>query len=753
MGVFNKTKKYRKTSQGIEEKLKLLEKEEKKNIQEIMTTDNMYSIVEPIPEVPPTPAVYTDVPDPNGVKDPAWNQPTTGGDENDSATWENGWSDTSWLYNSNEVFGETDRPVLVSTTNGQNTVGRFAPGSGLIRAYVGYGPSLGYIGAGNVYKGLTYASYWGNMYAAVEENFGGVWSQKPYTGYYEHEKALMIDAYAKMVDMDNRGVTTKAIKVWYPYSYFWYGLWENVGYVKRDHPTYGKQVLINASIYMEASKYESEPWKPHIPAWNKVIQQRALASGNDPENFPGSIEVGGKLFKKSKEAIQKMLEESGQDVALWGKGSTGGHYDKGWNPDHPDGTQQLNPFKPGSSLYNQFEKQRELQKLKDMGLVMNSEPWNDTKVAGLFDAIKSGGSGGKVPTTKNKAGVTDAKYVEAGMMTPQQFKDKWGMDPRDYENLPQASAGGNDNNIAQFPTQDLGGLGAKDGDLVAWGKPKGPPPTDAKLGRASDMNVVNWYNSGGDVGSKPEGWTMQDVRDYLNNRDKGFQSSNKKKQNVIATSYDPEGHVIYEAEWMFDKDPLVKKSDAFGNKQGQKTWFKVKDIKPEYPKKKVPKLKNLRHPKAYENQFSDRAKKIKVTSQDLIRNYKVSPQEIAQYHALVDIINKFIDDNPERSEMIAKRYPVHDPRLCELNFKLDRMKEASEKYVESKFPENKKVTSRIVKILKKNKEMTDPESFTMAPSPPTYSDYQKLKLRESATRHFKKPVQIKSWHKGHLTKP
>ena len=751
MGVFSKAKKYSKSSLELEEKLKLLEKEEKKNIQEIMTTDNMYSIVEPIPEVPPTPAVYTDVPDPNGVKDPAWNQPDGGFDANDSATWENAYSDTSWLTNPNEVLGETDRPVLVSTTNGQNTVGRFAPGSGLIRAYVGYGPSLGYIGAGNVYKGLTYASYWGNMYAAVESNFGGIWSQKPYTGYYEHEKALMIDAYAKMVDMDARGVTTKAIKVWYPYSYFWYGLWENVGYVKRDHPTYGKQVLINASIYMEASKYESEPWKPHVPAWNKVIQQRALSSGNDPENFPGAIEVGGKLFKKSKEAIQKMLEEEGQDVAFWGKGSTGGAYDKGFNPDHPDGTQQLNPFKPGSPLYNQFEKQRELQKLKDMGLVMNSEPWNDTKVAGLFDAIKSGGSGGKVPTTKNKAGVTDAKYVEAGMMTPQQFKDKWGMDPRDYENLPQASAGGNDNNIAQFPTQDLGGLGAKDGDLVAWGKPKGPPPTDAKLGRASDMNVVNWYNSGGDVGSKPEGWTMQDVRDYLNNRDKGFQSSNKKKQNVIATSYDPEGHVIYEAEWMFDKDPLVKKSDAFGKKEGQKTWFKVKDIKPEYPKKKPPKLKNGWHPKSRWHEMSDRAKKIKVSSQDLIRNYKVSPTEVAEYHALVDIINKFIDDNPEKSKMIANRYPFSDPRLAELNFKLDRMMDASESYVDSKFPENEKVTSRIVKIMKKNVELTDPKTFKMDPTPPTQLDYNKIKLRETATKHFKKPVQLKSWHKGHLT--
>ena len=73
------------------------------------------------------------------------------------------------------------------------------------------------------------------------------------------------------------------------------------------------------------------------------------------------------------------------------------------------------------------------------------------------------------------------------------------------------------------------------------------------------------------------------------------------------------------------------------------------------------------------------------------------------------------------------------------------------KIVESKFPENKKTTSRIITILKKNKEMTDPESFTMAPNPPTYSDYQKIKLRESATKYFKKPVQIKSWHKGHLT--
>tara|TARA_E500000331_G_scaffold121965_1_gene119323 strand:- start:4 stop:291 length:288 start_codon:yes stop_codon:yes gene_type:complete len=44
-----------------------------------------------------------------------------------------------------------------------------------------------------------------------------------------------------------------------------------------------------------------------------------------------------------------------------------------------------------------------------------------------------------------------------------------------------------------------------------------------------------------------------------------------------------------------------------------------------------------------------------------------------------------------------------------------------------------------------------PEVPPVDPTPPTQIDYNKLKLRETATKHFKKPVQLKSWHKGHLT--
>ncbi len=67
----------------------------------------------------------------------------------------------------------------------------------------------------------------------------------------------------------------------------------------------------------------------------------------------------------------------------------------------------------------------------------------DIEVAGLFDRLKSGGSGGGVPETKNKWGVLDSKLVESGDMTLQEFIEKWGINPSDYEQLPQAFASPN----------------------------------------------------------------------------------------------------------------------------------------------------------------------------------------------------------------------------------------------------------------------------------------------------------------------
>ena len=90
-------------------------------------------------------------------------------------------------------------------------------------------------------------------------------------------------------------------------------------------------------------------------------------------------------------------------------------------------------------------------------------------------------------------------------------------------------------------TADTGG----EGD-VAWGKPKGPPGTDSKLPRGADINAVNYYNSSGTMGAKPEGWTDQDLQDYLNNRDQGFpqQSSTGNSDLGNIASNDPRGDSV-----------------------------------------------------------------------------------------------------------------------------------------------------------------------------------------------------------------
>ena len=57
-------------------------------------------------------------------------------------------------------------------------------------------------------------------------------------------------------------------------------------------------------------------------------------------------------------------------------------------------------------------------------------------------------------------------------------------------------------------------MDAKDGDdLALFGKK--PPNPNEKQGRGTHMNIINYYNSGGSMGEKPEGWTEQDVQNYI----------------------------------------------------------------------------------------------------------------------------------------------------------------------------------------------------------------------------------------------
>jgi len=116
---------------------------------------------------------------------------------------------------------------------------------------------------------------------------------------------------------------------------------------------------------------------------------------------------------------------------------------------------------------------------------------------------------------------------------------------------------------------------------------------------------------------------------------------------------------------------------------------------------------------------------------------------------------KYIEENPEQIEALRKRYPILDPRLSELNYKLDKMVSASDEYLETQFPQNQELFNKVQKIIKKNIKLTDPKNFKTIKDPVTHvkllsvgyvnqNEKPKKKLRlqnrnkETAARFLKK---------------
>ena len=80
---------------------------------------------------------------------------------------------------------------------------------------------------------------------------------------------------------------------------------------------------------------------------------------------------------------------------------------------------------------------------------------------------------------------------------------------------------------------------------------------------------------------------------------------------------------------------------------------------------------------------------IKVKRKDLIRAHKLKKHEAQEYVDLVNKLNEYIMRNPHRLAYIRERYPKSDPRLAELNFKMDMQIADSDEYLDKQFPESK----------------------------------------------------------------
>ena len=132
---------------------------------------------------------------------------------------------------------------------------------------------------------------------------------------------------------------------------------------------------------------------------------------------------------------------------------------------------------------------------------------------------------------------------------------------------------------------------------------------------------------------------------------------------------------------------------------------------------------------------------IKVTRKDLAKNHLLTDKEISQYMDEINAINEYIKKNPAELIYAMTRYPKDDPRLAQLNFKMDEMKRASDEYVETHFPENISLFNKLQDKIIKNIEQTDPKNFTGHKEAPKFTETdinEQERRRKTIIKHFKK---------------
>ena len=131
--------------------------------------------------------------------------------------------------------------------------------------------------------------------------------------------------------------------------------------------------------------------------------------------------------------------------------------------------------------------------------------------------------------------------------------------------------------------------------------------------------------------------------------------------------------------------------------------------------------------------------------QDYVKYGAKTPEERKTFDAKVKKVLAYAKKRPDRLEYVMKRYPKNDPRLSMLNYKMDNMMEASDEYIETQFPTNQDLFTKVKERTKKNMNLTDPKNFKPVKDPIKYVDVNKTKkLKETVTKHFNKPVKSKS---------
>ena len=734
MSYFKKARKYNKPSITLDEKIAKANQEyEKTNVLLEGPTNSTSGLYFASQQVEGTPAVMTPVPDNTGFGG-GGSQNANGGDQNDSGTWDNGWQSTSDMRNSDTLHGVANRPIpLTPDLSGWNGTGTSAnsinfgangnangEASGVAIYSGDQGQScIGSIGGGNIFTQILVGDAVFGGYAYPADQSGP--SQGGYYGYYTDSEfgAAQNLAVAYEANKNNGGVTRLC---WVPFetvnsgqSYANYsGTKKGTNFVTPSYPGGYPQkwVLHPVTILNGQNTYESQP---AVEAHTTIVYQDDLGKGENL-NMSGFQKLLKGLFGLGQSALDALYNKPYEFGEFVGNSLEDLAGQIGWasgiadsisnNEPHiaaepSDGQKQDyfdhffdniangNPVIGATSVPINDQKQNFADKniyVDDSGTVQSNIGPN-------------GETGYKATPTANTSKNNDS-IGSRGEHQTQVYKNENGdwifaYDDHAYHNLNSTDAGevqGPADAFSNFIHNSADAEHGRTGGTIGSGSGELGTPTTSPDNTSPNTGGMSNYpcNSTACIrGDNSLSWEIN-VNDIQNDEVRNALLAqiaiyNSREEEELNQDYDPRGQLLTE------KNHLRSRREA---KRGlvEKKNRKVAD--------RITKI-NIPGPKDH----------LTVRAIDMLRQYKVSPQEMKDYVTTIGEINQWIRDNPKDYEIWKVRYPANDPRTAELNWRMDQQLKASAEYVESRFPENKKLFTKLKDKIQANIDVTSPENF------------------------------------------
>ena len=725
----SKNKSNEKSSISINEKISLLNKELKKTgmLSEVMNTSNVYSTST---FVPPKDAIDFFVPDTTGVTGDGFTPPVSG-DPDDPSNWPDAYTNTDWMFNPNEIDGETNRPIPASVDPAVIAAynaafpddGRFpAGGGGIVFGDVAFGTAVGYNKGGHFYQVLNPGLFGNGSTKTVPPDapFGAPWfglfgMYFPATPELAGVIKAMSKAYAEAGGYNPQGAMP--IDLWRDHNSFHDGSYDNFSGKKyTDGETGRRYVLQRFFMHRAGNVYKQDPSAPRGTT-NPIIR-----GTEDEPIYPGPIPPGG-LFPPLSDPAYDFLRGRAQGNTGKGKGDKG---DKDTRFDRND-----NPFDDDKNELSEEDKQRLLanarridarnQRLADDMTAKDPRNQNAALVltiggtyivakslyAAMAAAILAGYSlyelqklqsdfeadfqntiiwrsnDGTAADTRQEPFESEAERAEKDAAF-----DKAQQDARakDQEAARQAAAeverARQELENAQNETQEaIAAQRLADAEKRYQAQLKQNTANKAARRRAKDRR-------GRTTGKQGTGYT-------------GPETFNPDNLGMFSNSFKPQGKVLSEGVGLGHFEPEQLNVDIEDLRKG---------IMPEYPEKPPAEMidgyhKNSRlKPKEFKDKYQ-----LKLDKKVLLRNHRLKKKEIDEMVKTVNMINEYLKKNPGDLIYAQQRYPVDDQRLAVLNWKMDQMLDAGKEYLDSNFKENKTLFDRVKSGTLKNMKLTDPD--------------------------------------------